>query len=64
MHMHSGADQVTGTVLFLIFPNFAQLHNLKTIHLMEAGVWGMGWGHNIVLYHRAVDVNLSAFRAN
>lgn len=64
MQTHNGADQVTGTVLFLTSPNFARLHNLKTIHLVEAGVWDMGWGCDLVLYHGVVDVNLLAFRAN
>ena len=44
MQMHNWADQVTGTVFFLTFPNFAQLYNLKTIDLMEAGFWGLGVG--------------------
>ena len=64
MHTHNGADQVAGTVLFLTSPNFAWLHNLKTIHLVETGVWGMGWRYDVVLYHGVVDVNLLAFRAN
>lgn len=59
-----GRSGLSGPVLFLTSPNFAWLHNLKTIHLVEAGVWGMGWGCDVVLYHGVVDVKLLAFRAN
>lgn len=64
MNTHSGADQVTRTVLFLLPPNFARFHNLKTIDLIEAEVWRMGWGCDVVLYQCIVDINLLAFRAN
>lgn len=58
MHMHSGADQVTGTPYFWHIQTLLDFLTLKLFTCWKIVHRGGGQVGSVVLYHKVLDVNL------